>query len=205
MATVGPLAFPESGFSGIIFDCDGTLVDSMPCHFEAWCDALAQFGAANILKEDVFYAMGGRPSTDIVAEINSEYDLHLDAEEVAIVKRAAFLRRLGRIEQIDEVVEFARKWSGRVPMAVATGGSRLVIEKTLQCLGLSDLFDEVVAVEDVPNGKPAPDVYLVAAERMGVTPIHCLAVEDAPAGILAAQAAGMKVMRVPAPLSFARA
>jgi beta-phosphoglucomutase-like phosphatase (HAD superfamily) len=204
MATVGPLNFPESGFAGIIFDCDGTLVDSMPSHFEAWCEALARFGAANILQEDVFYAMGGRPSMDIVAEINAEYGLRLNADEVAWAKREAFLKRLCSLEPIEEVVDFARRWRGRVPMAVATGGGRVVIEKTLQCVGISDLFDEVVAAEDVVNGKPAPDIYLAAAARLGVTPIHCLALEDAPAGIMAAQAAGMKVLRVPAPLSFAR-
>ncbi len=176
----------------------------MPSHFEAWCDALAQFGAANIFQEDVFYAMGGRPSTDIVAEINDEYGLRLNPDEVALVKREAFLKRLDRIEPIDEVVEFARKWRGRVPMAVATGGTRMVIEKTLQCVGLSDLFDEVVACEDVANGKPAPDVYLAAAARLGVVPGQCLALEDAQAGILSAQAAGMKVIRIPAPMSFVR-
>lgn len=205
MASVGPVVFPENGFSGIIFDCDGTLVDSMPSHFEAWCDALAQFGAANILKEDVFYAMGGRPSTDIVAEINAEYGLRLHPEEVALVKRGAFLKRLQRIEPIDEVVEFARKWRGRVPMAVATGGTRLVIEKTLQCVGLSDWFDEVVTADEVANGKPAPDIYLEAASRLGVPPIHCLALEDAQAGIVAAQAAGMMVVRVAAPMSCVKA
>src|SRR5437763_1565132 len=124
MASVGSLLFPQNGFDGIIFDCDGTLVDSMPCHFEAWCDAMAQFGAANVLREDVFYAMGGRPSTDIVAELNDEYGLHLDPEEVALAKRESCLKKLGRLELIDEVVEFARKWRGRVPMAVATGRSR---------------------------------------------------------------------------------
>lgn len=200
MATVGAIAFPESGFHGIVFDCDGTLVNSMPAHFEAWCEAMAQFGAANVLQEDVFYAMGGRPSNDIVEELNSEYGLHLHPEEVAMAKREAFLKKLSRIEPIEEVVEFARKWRGRVPMAVATGGTRLVIEKTLQCVGLSDWFDEVVAAEDVRNGKPAPDVYLEAATRLGVRPGHCLALEDAPAGLAAARAAGMMVLAIPSPL-----
>jgi len=205
MASVSGLIFPENGFEAVIFDCDGTLVDSMPWHFRAWCEALEMFGAANVLQEDVFYAMGGRPTTDIVAELNGEYGLHLDAEKVAYAKRSAFMKFIGRIEPIDEVVEFARQWRGRVPLGVATGGGRLVIEKTLQAVGLSDLFDEVVAAEDVEVGKPAPDIYLAAAERLGVAPGKCLALEDAPAGIVAAQAAGMAVLAVPAPLGLANA
>lgn len=200
MARVGTVDLPESGFDGIVFDCDGTLVDSMPSHFEAWCEALAAFGAENILREDVFYAMGGRPTTDIVAEINVEYGLRLVPEEVALAKRSAFLRRLDQIGPVDEIVAFARMWRGRVPMAVATGGSRMVVEKTLQAVGISDLFDEVVTAEDVAVGKPAPDIYLEAAARLGVDPRRCLALEDAAAGIVAAQRAGMIVVVVPTPM-----
>ncbi len=199
MAPLGTLVLPESGFDGIVFDCDGTLVDSMPIHFDAWCEALAAFGAANILCEDVFYAMGGRPTTDIVEELNDEYGLRLVPDEVALAKRSAFLERLGQVRPIEEVVDFARRWRGRVPMAVATGATRMVAEKTLQAVGLSDLFDEVVACEDVAAGKPAPDVYLVAAARLGVEPSRCLALEDAAAGILAARRAGMIVVAVPTP------
>ena len=102
------------------------------------------------------------------------------------------------------MVEFARQWRGRVPLGVATGGARLVIEKTLQAVGLSDLFDEVVAAEDVEIGKPAPDIFLEAADRLDVAPGKCLALEDAPAGIMAAQRAGMTVLAVPSTLGFAK-
>ena len=119
---------------------------------------------------------------------------------MALTKRRAFLRYLDRIEPIDEVVEFARSWQGKLPIGVATGGSRLVIEKTLQAAGLSDLFDEVVAAEDVACGKPAPDVYLEVARRLNVAPGKCLAFEDAPAGLMAAQSAGMQVVSIPGTL-----
>ena len=192
------------GFEAVIFDCDGTLVHSMPAHFEAWCEALALHGAGGIFKEDVFYAMGGRPTKDIVVEINDEYGLKLDPERVAFAKREAFLRKLGSLELIDEVAEFAESLRGKIPMAIATGGTRHVIEKTLQAVGVSDLFDEVVTADDVPIGKPAPDIFLRAAKLLGISPLKCLVLEDAPAGVMAAQLAGMQVIAVPAPLNFAR-
>lgn len=205
MSRIGSLEIPRTGFDGVIFDVDGTLVDSMPVHFEAWCEALSRFGAASIFKEDVFYAMGGRPTKDIVVELNAEYGLKLDATAVALAKRDAFLRGLGRVEVIEEVVDYARSLRGKVPLGVATGGTRLVIEKTLAHAGISDLFDEVITADEVPVGKPAPDVYLEAAKRLGVVAQRCLAFEDAPAGILSAQAAGMQVVVVPSPLEFAKA
>ncbi|HEX5790759.1 MAG TPA: HAD family phosphatase [Luteolibacter sp.] len=201
MSSIGPIDLPASGYDAVIFDCDGTLVDSMAAHFEAWCAALSLYGAKGVFKEDVFLAMGGRPTRDIVVEINDEYDLHLDPVAVADAKREAFLKRLSTIEAIDEIADFALKLRGKVPMAVASGGSRLVVEKTLRQANMSDWFDEVLTADDVAEGKPAPDIYLKAAELLGVKPERCLVLEDAPSGILAAQRAGMQVIAVPSPLS----
>jgi len=200
MATIGDFSFPNSGYDAVIFDCDGTLVDSMSVHFDAWCEALAIHGAAGIFKEDVFHAMGGRPTQDIVVELNSEYDLKLDPESVAIAKREAFLKRLGEVTLIDEVAGFAKSLRGRMPLGIATGGSRRVIEKTLSKLGISDWFDEVVTADDVAEGKPAPDVFLKCAKLLGVSPERCLVLEDAPPGVVAARRAGMQVLVVPAPM-----
>jgi HAD superfamily hydrolase (TIGR01549 family) len=173
----------------------------MPAHFEAWCEALALYGAGGIFKEDVFLAMGGRPTRDIVVEINDEYDLHLDPVAVAFAKREAFLRRLHTVKLIDEVAVYAESLRGKIPMAIASGGSRMVVEKTLHVVGVSDWFDEVVTSDDVAEGKPAPDVFLKAAQLLGVHPSKCLVLEDAPSGILAAQRAGMEVIAVPSPLA----
>lgn len=203
MANIGPFSFPPNGFEAVIFDCDGTLVDSMPAHFDAWCDALALHGAGGVFKEDVFFAMGGRPTMDIVVELNDEYNLKLDPSAVAFAKREAFLKRLQLVTLIDEVAEFAEGLRGKIPMAIATGGTRMVVEKTLKAVGISDWFDEVVTADDVADGKPAPDIFLRAAKLLGVAPERCLVLEDAPAGILAAQRAGMQVIAIPSPLASA--
>ena len=204
MASVGAISFPRDGFDAVIFDCDGTLVDSMPAHFEAWCDALSLFGAGGVLPEDVFFAMGGRPSRDIVMEINDLYGFRLDPEAIALAKRDAYFKRLASVSLIDEVATFAQSLRGRVPMAIASGSNRRVVEKTLQMLGVSDWFDEVVTSDDVAEGKPAPDVFLHAAKLLGVTPPKCLVLEDAPPGILAAQRAGMQVVAIPMTIAVPR-
>jgi HAD superfamily hydrolase (TIGR01509 family) len=201
MASIGPFSFPPGGFEAVVFDCDGTLVDSMPAHFEAWCEALALYGAGGVFREDVFLAMGGRPTRDIVVELNDEYDLRLDPEAVAFAKREAFLKRLNTVTLIDEVAAFAESLRGKVPMAIASGGSRMVVEKTLRIVGVSDWFDEVITADDVAEGKPAPDIFIKAARLLGVAPAKCLALEDAPAGIVAAQRAGMQVIAIPSPLA----
>lgn len=191
------LTLPSFDYKALIFDLDGTLVDSMPAHFKAWCIALKKQGHQGVFPEDVFYAMGGRPTRDIVEVINGEQNLHLDPNEVAYAKKIAFLKNLDSLELIPEVARIAEAHRGKVPMAIATGGGRVVVEKTLQHLGISDWFDEVVTANDVENGKPAPDVFLEAASRLGVDPKDCLVFEDARSGIIAARAAGMEVVAVP--------
>jgi len=198
MNEYGELNIPSGKFDAIIFDLDGTLVDSMPAHFVAWCDALSQFNVPkDVFPEDVFYSMGGRPTKDIVEELNGEFGLHLNANDVALAKREAFLASLDKLTIIDDVVNYARAMRGKVPMGIATGGTRIVAEKTLQAVELNDLFDEVVTASDVKCGKPAPDIFLEAAKRLEVDPTKCLVFEDAPAGMMAAQLAGMEVVSVP--------
>jgi len=191
------LTIPTDDYKALIFDLDGTLVDSMPAHFKAWCKALAEQGQAGVFDEDVFYAMGGRPTRDIVAIINGEQGLKLNPDRVASAKKRHFLKTLGEIELIPEVAEIAKAHRGKVPLAVASGGSREVVEKTLQILGISDWFDEVISANEVTKGKPAPDIFLEAAKRLGVAAKDCVVFEDAPSGIKAALAAGMEVVTVP--------
>lgn len=193
-----PFDEPVKSYAAYIFDLDGTLVDSMPHHFVAWNKAMAE-ARLPIFDEDDFYAMGGRSGVDIVAEMAEELGRDdIDPEQVATQKRNFYLEEMSRVpvRMIDAVVAFARRHKGIVPMAIATGSMRSGAIKTLESAGIDDLFDVIITPEDVVHGKPAPDMFLLAAELLGANPADCCVFEDADPGIEAACAAGMDYVRV---------
>jgi HAD superfamily hydrolase (TIGR01509 family) len=191
------LSIPPGDFSAYIFDCDGTLADTMPTHYRAWCDALGPATAK--FSEALFYELGGTPTSYIVELLNERYGLSLPVEETVSRKEALFLDYSHEIAAIEPVVAIAKQMAGQKPLAVASGGHRRIVLTTLRGLGIADLFQAVVCAEDYVNGKPAPDPFLEAARRLGVPPKECLVFEDTSIGITAAEAAGMKWVRVPAP------
>jgi HAD superfamily hydrolase (TIGR01509 family) len=186
------LDIPEGDFEGYIFDCDGTLVDTMPLHFRAWERAMQLSGLAGPLSEELFYSMGGMPTRKVAQVLATHYGLTIDVERVFHQKEALFLEMQDEMTVIEPVVDFARSLHGRAPMSVASGGPRPVVKKTLELMGIDRLFPIIVTPEDVTHGKPSPEMFLLAASRMGVKPERCLVFEDAPPGFEAAAAAGMK-------------
>jgi HAD superfamily hydrolase (TIGR01509 family) len=190
------LDIPEGDFAGYIFDCDGTLVDTMPLHFRAWERALQRAGLRGDLSEDLFYSMGGMPTRRVARAFADHYGLSIDVDQVFHEKEDLFLETLGEAKLIEPVVDFARRLHGRAPMSVASGGPRPVVKRTLELMGLDALFPVVVTPEDVTHGKPSPEMFLLAASRMGVPPGECLVFEDAKPGFEAAVAAGMKYVEV---------
>jgi beta-phosphoglucomutase-like phosphatase (HAD superfamily) len=179
---------------GLIFDCDGTLADSMPLHWRAWQVVAKRHSFA--FAQDKFYSLGGVPSRDIVRMLSNEQGLALDALTVAREKEAEYLPLIAQIEPINIVVGIARENYGKIPMAVASGGSRKIIGQVLEHLGIQDLFQAVVTNEDVVNQKPAPDIFLEAARRIGVRPQFCRAYEDTDLGMRAIRSAGMEAVDV---------
>lgn len=186
------LDIPEGEFEGYIFDCDGTLVDTMPLHFRAWERAMQLSGLAGPLSEELFYSMGGMPTRKVAQVLATHYGLTIDVEHVFHQKEALFLEMQDEMTVIEPVVSFARSLHGRAPMSVASGGPRPVVKKTLELMGIDGLFPIIVTPEDVAHGKPSPEMFLLAASRMGVKPERCLVFEDATPGFEAAAAAGMK-------------
>ena len=174
---------------GLIFDCDGTLTDSMPLHYIAWREVLGRHGIA--FDEDRFYSLGGMPTDKIIAMLAAETGKALDPFAVAHEKEQAFLDNMHLLEEIPAITGIVRQQRGRVKMAVASGGFRNVIQRQLQQLGLNDYFDAVVTAEDTQRHKPEPDVFLEAARRLGVAPGRCRVYEDSDLGIEAARRAGM--------------
>lgn len=190
------LDIPAGDFAGYIFDLDGTLVDTMPLHYRAWNQAMHQAGLEQELSEDLFYSLGGVPTRQVAALLAKHYGLTIDVEKVFHEKEALFLELRAEMRLIEAVVAVARKARGRIPMSVASGGPRDIVRHTLELMKLAELFPVVVTPEDVQHGKPAPDMFLLAARGMGVAPEKCLVFEDAEPGIQAAEAAGMKWVRV---------
>ena len=193
------LDIPAGEFAGYIFDLDGTLIDTMPLHYLAWDAAMRHHGLAEALNEDLFYSLGGVPTVRVAELLGAHYRLTLNPHEVEITKERMFLERLNTVGHIAPVVAFARRVALTHPIAIATGGQREIALPALKAAGLQDLFSIVVTPRDVGpgRGKPAPDMFLLAAEKMGVAAERCLVFEDAEPGIRAAQAAGMAVVRVP--------
>jgi len=179
---------------GLIFDCDGTLADTMPLHWKAWQDVLSRHRLQ--LPEERFYALGGVPSRDILRMLAQEQGIEVDHLAAAKEKEAAYLPFIAQVEPIRLVVEIAQAHCGRLQMAVASGGSRPIIEKVLQHLGIRQWFQALVTNEDVVRQKPAPDIFLEAARRIGVPPERCRAYEDTDLGLEAIRAAGMKAVDV---------
>ena len=181
----------EDNIQGLIFDCDGTLADTMPLHFHAWRSTLDRYAIP--LSEDRFYSLGGQPTVKIVELLAGENGIDLDPVAVAEEKEQAFLTRLSEVKPIAPIVDIVRANVGKLPMAVASGSHRAVVFDVLKIVGLDDLFDEhtVVGAEDTELHKPNPDVFLEAARRIGVAPEKCRVYEDAELGIEAARRANM--------------
>jgi len=191
------LDIPSGEFAGYIFDCDGTLVDTMPLHYRAWDRAMHQVGLKEPLDEELFYSLGGFPTRKVAGIFARHYGLTIDVEWVFHHKEELFLEMQAEMKLIQPVVDFAKKLYRKKPMSVASGGPKPVVTKTLELMRLTDLFPIVVTPEDVVHGKPAPDMFLLAAQKMGVPPEQCLVFEDAEPGVQAAMAAGMRYVRVP--------
>lgn len=192
------LDIPAGDFDGYIFDLDGTLVDSMPLHYRAWDAALRQNGLDRSLDEDLFYSLGGVPTRRVAELLGEHYRLRLNPEKVFHEKEALFMDLRAELRVIEPVAEFAREAIKRgAPVSVASGGPRDIVHQTLQLTELASMFPVVVTPEDVVFGKPAPDMFLLAAQKMGVPPAKCLVFEDADPGVAAAKTAGMKWVRVP--------
>ena len=189
------LEIPAGPFRAYIFDCDGTVVDSMPLHYRAWKAALAEWNCD--FPEDLFYSWGGKPVRNIIADLNQIYSLAMPIDSLAVRKVALYLAQLPSLKAIPEVVEHITAQHGRIPFAVASGSRKDSVVGSLTTVGLLDRFDAIVTAGDYIQAKPAPDCFLLAAQRLGVAPKDCLVFEDTQLGIQAATAAGMASVMVP--------
>lgn len=186
-------------YSGFIFDCDGTLADTMPAHHQAWQTALREGGATFDFHWELFVSRAGMSMERTVLELSEQFAVGLDSALISKRRRELFSELSARAEPVREVLDFARQVAKRAPISVASGSSRPDVLRSLETIGAKDLFSIVITPEDVENGKPYPDMFLLAADRMGVAAKDCLVIEDGELGMEAARRAGMDYVVVLGP------
>ena len=196
------LTLPKGSFKAYLFDCDGTIADSMPLHYVAWKKALGEWGAE--FDEMKFYAWGGMPTVQIVQTLAVEQGIAMPPEEVAHRKELLYYELLPELQAVPEVLEHIDLSHGHIPFAVVSGGNRESVTKSLTTLGILDKFDTLVCSEDYTKPKPDAEPFLVAAQRLGVAPQDCLVFEDTEMGIQAATAAGMASVKILQPWERAK-
>jgi HAD superfamily hydrolase (TIGR01509 family) len=191
------LKLPAGPFNAYLFDCDGTIADSMPLHYVAWKKALGEWNCE--FAEELFYAWGGRPTAEIVATLNQTQGLSMPVESVANRKEEFYFKMLPELKAVPEVLEHIEAQHGRIPFAVVSGSARDSVTASLVRLNLLDRFDTLVCAGEYKKSKPDPEAFLLAATKLGVAPKNCLVFEDTDMGIQAATAAGMASVKVPPP------
>ena len=191
------LKLPEGLFKAYLFDCDGTIADSMPLHYKAWKKALGEWNCE--FEEELFYAWGGMPVAEIISTLNEKHELSMPVETVARRKEALYFDLLPQLKAVPDVLEQIEAGYGKIPFAVVSGSTRESVTASLIALKLLDRFDTMVCAGDYTKSKPEPEAFLLAAARLGVQAEFCLVFEDTDMGIQAATAAGMASVKVPSP------
>lgn len=182
------IPFPEET-EALLFDCDGTLVNSMPIHIECWIATLADYGVD--LPAAFIDSHCGIPTNTIVELINEEFGVSLVPQQITDEKEARYLKRLQEVEPIEAVVATAKAHHGKLAMAVVSGSTLDLVAGALETIDAADMFPVIITANDPVPAKPSPEIFLEAARRLGVEPTRCHVFEDGDPGIVAAREAGM--------------
>lgn len=179
----------DEHIKALIFDCDGTLADSMPLHYQTWSSTLSKYDLG--FSEERFYSLGGVPTAEIVRMLATEKGLTVDAEKIAAEKDRLYHEVDDQVQGRPEVLSVIEKFKGIKPMAVASGSQRWSVIRTLKHLDIESRFDAIVSCEDVVRAKPDPEIFLKASDLLKTAPRECMVFEDTDFGIQAARDAGM--------------
>nr|WP_278991837.1 fructose-1-phosphate/6-phosphogluconate phosphatase [Plesiomonas shigelloides] len=182
-------------YQGLIFDMDGTIIESLPAHRQAWEEVLGRYGLP--YEPEFMASQSGAPTWQIASSILTRHGADLDPRLIAKQKADAVeLLLFDLCRPLPLIEDVVKAYHGRRPMAVGTGSETAVAEALLCHMGLRDYFAALVGANDVQAHKPAPDTFLLCAEKLGIAPQHCVVFEDAEFGLQAARRAGMDVVDV---------
>ena len=182
-------------YQAFLYDCDGTLADNMQAHKDTYVKVALADGVE--IDPDIIDEFAGYPIPAVVEEINKRYNCSFDPLEFEKLKATLFYDEfINQTRPIEFVVKHLTSHAGKYKIGVVSGGSRMMIEKTLEVLGISHLVEVLVCAGETPRGKPFPDPFLAAAEQLGISPGACLVFEDGEPGVQAAIAAGMQWVRI---------
>jgi HAD superfamily hydrolase (TIGR01509 family) len=185
----------NGNFDAFLYDCDGTLADNMGAHKASYCAAATMLGFE--LDDAIIDELAGWPIIQVAEEIRKRYNANFDPAAFAQLKNKLYESNfINETKPIEFVVEHLKAHAGKVRIGVVSGGSRPSVSRTLQLLGISQLVEVMVCAGETPRGKPYPDPFLQAAEQLCVDPSKCMVFEDGNPGVQAAEAAGMKWIRV---------
>ena len=178
----------------LIFDCDGTLVDSMPLHMKSWEKAFKFFNIR--FDYDYLFSLKGMKELEIIKSYNKKFGTNLNTEETVNKKHNIYFKNINSVKPIEPIVKIATEYFGKFPLAVVSGSVRDIVRKELEVIGIFHLFNTILTANDPFKPKPAPDIFYEAAKRLNVSPENCLVFEDGDPGLEAAVKAGMKMIDV---------
>jgi len=184
----------NGNIKGLIFDCDGTLVDSMPLHMKAWQEAFKQFKER--YDEDYLFSLKGMKETEIIYAYNLKFGTSITPKEIVAAKHNYFIKHINDVQPIIPIVNIAKSYFGKLPLAVVSGSVKDIVHAELKVVGIIDLFDIILTANDPFKPKPDPEIFLAAADRLKVGSKDCLVFEDGDPGLKAAVKAGMQTIDI---------
>ena len=187
----------ESNTKLFIFDFDGTIMDTIACHYSAWCETYRIFGKEFISEEKFKNQFSGTSSEELIETLNQKNSLHLDISRAIFIKNNIFKNKYyEKIKPFPKVIGIIKNYFGKIPFVIASGGEKEDIIRILNKHNLSCYFEYIISINDVKKGKPEPDLFLTAAKKYDVPAWHCLVFEDSEAGFQAAKKANMKFINI---------
>ncbi|MFZ0453017.1 MAG: HAD-IA family hydrolase [Ignavibacteriaceae bacterium] len=179
---------------GLIFDCDGTLVDSMPLHMEAWKAAFKEYNS--YYNENFLFSLKGMKEIEIIDLYNKKFNTNLVPWQMVSAKHKYFIENINSVKRIEQIVQIAEHYFEKLPLAVVSGSVSKIVTLELKTIGIINLFKIVLTADDPYEPKPSPAIFLAAASQLNLEPESCLVFEDGDAGLDAASRAGMETIDI---------